>query len=375
MVDQSYIEEIKRRNAERAAKLKESLKIGDFSKLAPSGAGDELPGAVVVTPGAPPKAAGPPPPPEARPTAAGPPPPPPSRGEAVRAAPPPPPTGTQAGAAPPPPPEVRIEEPVAPTAQPEEVREPIVPSEGIWDEILGETVEAAPEEMPAPMDAGPSTSELEEFKVPLFDTSRVEEEPEAEEEAVVAAASDEQEGVTDEFSVPAFDSGPTGETTAVVEEGVEEEYAVPAFDSASAEAPVKAEEEFVVPPFDSAEAAEVAGTTEEYAVPAFDSAAPEPAEEYAVPAFDSSAPEPVEAEEAVEERFAAVAEEAPEVSPVVEEPVARAPVAEPVTAADNFIVLEVKGTELRLRRRNISLREAIALFEVAAEECKKLIEE
>ena len=95
MVDQNYIEEIKRRNAERAAKLKESLKIGDFSKLAPSGTGDEPPGAVVITPGAARRTAGPPPPPAgnraeratppAKPAAAGPavapppPPPPPAR--------------------------------------------------------------------------------------------------------------------------------------------------------------------------------------------------------------------------------------------------------------------------------------------------------
>jgi hypothetical protein len=333
MVDQSYIEEIKRRNAERAAKLKESLKIGDFSKLAPSGTGGEPPGAVVITPGAARRAAGPPPPPVGKPAAAGPPPPPPSRVEAARTAPPPPPAAARAAAAPPsvapPPREVRAERP-APLR--EEVREPIVPSEGIWDEILGETVGAAPEEMPSPLDTGPSTSELEEFKVPLFDTSRIEEEEEEE----VAAVSEDQEGITDEFVVPAFDSGTTAEV-------VEEEYAVPAFDSSvAAPAPV---EEAVVPAFDTAEAVEEL----------------EEAEEYAVPAFDSSKPRV----------------EAPMRKPV--RPAAGVPVAEPAVAVpttfDNYIVLEVKGSELRLRRRNISLREAVALFEVALEECKKLIEE
>lgn len=352
MVDQNYIEEIKRRNAERAAKLKESLKIGDFSKLAPSGAGDEPPGAVVITPGGARRAAGPPPPPAGKPAAAGtsvaPPPPPPSRGEAARTAPPPPPPAARTAAAPPPR-EARAEGPA---------REPLVPSEGIWDEILGETVEAAPEEMPSPLDTGPSTSELEEFKVPLFDTSRIEEE-EVEEEEEVAAVSEEQEGITDEFVVPAFDSGTT---TEVLEEG----YAVPAFDSAEAEAPAEVEEEYAVPAFDS--------SVEEAAVPAFETA--EPAEEleeveeeeYAVPAFDSSAvaAAPVEA-----------VEEAPVEEPV--RPAAVAPVAEPVAAVpttfDNYIVLEVKGSELRLRRRNISLREAVSLFEVALEECRKLLEE
>jgi len=347
MVDQSYIEEIKRRNAERAAKLKESLKIGDFSKLAPSGTGGEPPGAVVITPGAARRAAGPPPPPVGKPAAAGPsvapPPPPPSRVEAARTAPPPP-VVSRTAAAPPPvaPPsrEVRAERP-APLR--EEVREPIVPSEGIWDEILGETVAAAPEEMPSPLDTGPSTSELEEFKVPLFDTSRIEQEEvgvEEEEEEEVAAASEDQEGITDEFVVPAFDSGTT---TEVVEEG----YA------AEAEAPVEAEEEYAVPAFDSSVAvhAPVEEAVEEL----------EEAEEYAVPAFDSSMPRV----------------EAPARKPV--RPAAGVPVAEPAVAVpttfDNYIVLEVKGSELRLRRRNISLREAVALFEVALEECKKLLEE
>ncbi|MCX7022687.1 MAG: hypothetical protein NTW26_10535 [bacterium] len=337
MVDQSYIEEIKRRNAARAAKLKDSLKIGDFSKLAPSGTDDEPPGAVIVTPGGARRAAGPPPPPTGKPAAAGPsvapPPPPPSRIEMARTAPPPPPSSARAASAPTPPPAVRAERPVPP---PEAAREPIVPSEGIWDEILGETVEAAPEEMPSPLDAGPSTSELEEFKVPLFDTSRIDEE-EVEEEVEVAAVSEDQEGITDEFVVPAFDSGTTTEVA-------EEEYAVPAFDSSYA--------------------------------------APEPVEEYAVPAFDTS--EPVEALEEVEEEeeeYAVPAFDSALEVPAAEpfRPAAAVPVAEPAAAApttfDNYIVLEVKGSELRLKRRNISLREAVSLFEVALEECRKLLEE
>ncbi|MCK4593011.1 hypothetical protein KAU45_00825, partial [bacterium] len=200
MVDQSYIEEIKRRNAERAAKLKESLKIGDFSKLAPSGASDEPLEAVQVSPAAP-EIAGPPPPPTSKPVSAGPPPPPSSLGEAVPTAPPPPPVSSWARTTLPPSPAAMAEEPAGPTAPPEEVEEPIIPTEGIWDEILGETIEAAPEGMPTPIDTGPSTSELEEFKVPLFDTSKLE----LQEEVLAATVSgDQEEGITDEFNVPAF---------------------------------------------------------------------------------------------------------------------------------------------------------------------------
>lgn len=345
MVDQSYIEEIKRRNAERAAKLKKSLKIGDFSKLAPSGVGAEPLEDVQVSPAVL-RAAGPPPPPTSKPVFAGPSPPPPPGGEAASTVLPPP-VSFRPRTKLPPPPSFRAEEPAVPTAPPEEVEEPVIPTEGIWDEILGEMVEAAPEGMPSPLDTGPSTSELEQFKVPLFDTSKVEEQK----EMVTAAVSrDQDEGVTDEFTVPTFDSGPTGETTPVVEEEeVKEESVVPYFDSA----PVEAVE-----------------------------TAAEPEEEFVVPAFDSSMPGPVEAVEATEEIYAVPvpASALSEASPAVEEPVEEAPAAEPVftapaSVAENFIILEVDGTELRLRRRNISLREAISIFEVAAEECRKLIEE
>ncbi|MCK4594504.1 hypothetical protein KAU45_08375, partial [bacterium] len=106
----------------------------------------------------------------------------------------------------------------------------------------------------------------------------------------------------------------------------------------------------------------------------------EPTEEYAVPAFDSSMPGPVEAVEATEEAYAVPAFDSSEAPPAVEEPlrpveVTPAAVSVPVSVAENFIILEVEGMELRLRRRNISLREAISIFEVAAEECRKLIEE
>jgi hypothetical protein len=206
--------------------------------------------------------------------------------------------------------------------------------------------------MPSPLDTGPSTSELEEFKVPLFDTSRVEEEEAgvAEEEEEVAAVAEDQEGITDEFVVPAFDSGTTTEVVA-------EEYAV------EAEAPADAEEEYAVPAFDSSapEPAPVEEAVEPVLEPAEAVEELEEAEEYAVPAFDSSAP----------------VVEAPPAEPV--RPAAAVPVTEPVAAIpttfDNYIVLEVKGQELRLKRRNISLREAVALFEVALEECRKLLGE
>lgn len=394
MVDQNYIEEIKRRNAERAAKLKDSLKFGDFTKLEP-GAG----GKVERESGAAPP--GPPPPP----TTGG-------------AAPPPPPPGAERSSAPPPPPGGRAAEPRAPeppAAPLEEATDSGDTASGLWDEILGPATrpeeagtagEAAavpegPEERPRDV-VDRDVVDDEEFVVPAFDTPGGEGVAgEAVEEPV------ETEEAEDEYLIPAFDSSPgetppvsgvpTEEPAALAEEGLDD-FVVPDFDSAAT--PVAAAEE----PAETVEteepveveAAEPA-TEDEFVVPAFDTGAP-PTEteetelvEEAVPAFDST---PAASDEIIEPETVPTFDSAPAAAVVPEAPVDEVPVfgtqtghepppreapAQPVAeaeaAAEHSVILEVVGTELRLRRRNITLRESIYLLETAAEECRKLLEE
>ncbi len=467
MVDQSFIDELKRRNAERAEKLKRELDMGDLSKLGPS---EPSPEDEVFRE----TSSSEPPPPPASSAATMPPPPPAGIGGSGSGAPPPPPSATprSSAAPPPPPPTISKQEAPAPSMENASDRfdEPIAPSTGIWDEILGGVTRDAQEleqkrggaeefavptldedsEEPITSGEEPSTGDTSEFIVPKFGASPGDKpatsevaaslapptpaEPEPE---PISAGEDAPTGDTDEFLVPSFASTPgsevpaTPEPVAAVEDAPAEdddEFVVPKFGSTPAVAEVPepvpsvvaeqpADEEFVVPTFDSAPVEEPVlpvavdsdaevpsfGATpaeqpadEEFVVPTFDSAPAEElvlpvavASEVEVPSFDSVLVEQSAVEQPVIEQ---VVEELPVVEPAdfiqpvsvtVPAPIApakpatREPVMaekEPEDANIHRIVLEISGAELRLKRLNISLREAANLLEIAAEECRKLLE-
>ncbi|MCD4734343.1 hypothetical protein K8R78_08930 [bacterium] len=465
MVDKSFIEELKRRNAERAEKLKRDLDMGDLSQLDPGA----TPKREVFREGVP---AAPPPPgatmsaPPPPPSGGGSAPPPPLSGKVSsgKAAPPPPPQGASKSAQPQPPPPTSGAREKPPTPESEGGKasdrfdEPIAPSTGIWDEILGGVTKDAEEleknrggaeafavptvdeDAEEPITSGdePPTGDTSDFIVPKFGSTPEtkattpappEPIPVAEPE-LISSGDDPPTGDTDEFIVPSFASTPAAkETTPTTPEAVP--VAEPELISAGEELPTGDIDEFIVPKFGATpdaveEAPEVpepvaveAATDEEFTVPTFDSAPAveeTPAEtiETTVPTFDSTPAEepvlPIAVESEVDvpsfgpdidEQIVTVpvAEQPAVVEPIepadfiqpvssVEPEPTPAPVAatqpttrEPVTAAmepaeENVhrIVLEVSGAELRLKRLNISLREAANLLEIAAEECRNLLE-
>jgi hypothetical protein len=251
---------------------------------------------------------------------------------------------------------------------------------------------------PEPVSAGEDspTGDTDEFLVPSFASTPGSETPAAPATPAMPepVAVDDDEFVVPKFgSTPAVAEVPEPVPSVVAEQPAAEEFAVPTFDSAPAEEPVlpvavasevevpsfgatPADEGFIVPIFDSAPAEEpvlpvaVASETE---VPSFDSA---PVEQSVVeqPVIEQVVEElpVVEPADFIQPVSAAVPAPTAPAKPATREPVMAEK--EPEDASIHRIVLEISGAELRLKRLNISLREAANLLEIAAEECRKLLE-